>query len=143
MSSRQEVSYAVPNSAFKFEIIVCVPGTYSPVLAKHTKRFSLEDVPLSVWTGCIGTLNPCGSRRTKVPNKGLDGYVVSRSEGVTDDGAFTWIPLPIRHRLTIPLVTQGGGAFARSTHPQLDQAPGDSVRWQDYALEPSDRLGRS
>src|SRR5271157_3654522 len=52
-----------------------VPGPFSPILAKHTKRFSLEDVLLSVWAGC-------GSRRTKVPNKGLDGYFISRSEGV-------------------------------------------------------------
>ena len=31
------------NCAFKFEIILCVPGVYTPVLAKHSKHFSLED----------------------------------------------------------------------------------------------------
>jgi hypothetical protein len=37
------VSYAVPNCAFKFEIILCVTGVYTPVLAKHSKNSSLED----------------------------------------------------------------------------------------------------
>src|SRR5208337_225871 len=50
MSSSQEVSYAVPNSAFKFEIIVCVPGAYTPVLAKHSKHFVLADA-IDIWLG--------------------------------------------------------------------------------------------
>jgi hypothetical protein len=37
------VPYPVPNRALKFEGIFCVPGAYTPVLAKHSKHFSLED----------------------------------------------------------------------------------------------------
>src|SRR5271157_282138 len=44
MSSSQEVSYAVPNSTFKFEIIVCVPGTYAPE-TMLPNRFVLLEPP--------------------------------------------------------------------------------------------------
>jgi len=37
-------------------------GDYTPVLAKHSKRFSLDELCLSAWTGCSGTLIRCGSR---------------------------------------------------------------------------------
>ena len=38
------MSYAVPNYAFKFEIIVCVPGAYAPqtMFPNDTVRLSLE-----------------------------------------------------------------------------------------------------
>jgi hypothetical protein len=45
MSSSQEVSYAVPNSAFKFEIIVCVPGAYTPATMRPKQDRSDLGVP--------------------------------------------------------------------------------------------------
>src|SRR5271157_5792157 len=44
MSSSQGVSYAVPKSAFKFEIIVCVPGTYTPLLAKNSETGAMRSI---------------------------------------------------------------------------------------------------
>src|SRR5271157_3343124 len=44
MSSSREVSYAVPNSAFKFEIIVCVPGAYTPETMFPNRRKCTRDI---------------------------------------------------------------------------------------------------
>jgi hypothetical protein len=39
-----------------------VPGVFTPVLAKHSKSFSLIDCASVVWTGCSGTLSRCASK---------------------------------------------------------------------------------
>jgi hypothetical protein len=39
-------------------------GDYCPVLAKHSKHFSLEDPSRSAWIECNGTLIQCGNRST-------------------------------------------------------------------------------
>ena len=37
------ITLAIPHSAFKMEVTFCVTAVYTPVLAKHSKHFSLED----------------------------------------------------------------------------------------------------
>jgi len=37
------ITPAIPHGAFKMEVTFCVKAVYTPVLAKHSKHFSVED----------------------------------------------------------------------------------------------------
>ena len=37
------ITPAIPHGAFKMKVTFCVKAVYTPVLAKHSKHFSLED----------------------------------------------------------------------------------------------------
>jgi hypothetical protein len=36
------ITPAIPHGAFKMKVTFCVTAVFTPVLAKHSKRFSLE-----------------------------------------------------------------------------------------------------